>query len=100
MKKIAFLFFIIALFSSCEDSSVSSGRKLYKLYFNKILKNPKSLVIHSEKYTKENEFTVNWVLDIGAENSYGGMVRKTYEMKTVSDAIFVDGEIYRKKDLE
>lgn len=100
MKKITLLFFLITILSSCGDSSVSRGRKLYKLYFNKTLKNPKSLVIHSEKYTKENESTVNWVLDIGAENSYGGMVRKTYEIQTVYDVIVVDGEIYQKKDLE
>ncbi|MFK2681076.1 hypothetical protein ACIXT9_02130 [Bacteroides fragilis] len=101
MKK--FLFVLVSLafiFSSCEDESVREGRKLYKMYFDKVLKDPKSFIVYDEKYTVNDEYTVNWVLDAGAKNSLGGMVRKTYDITTVGETIEVDGELYRKADLK
>lgn len=104
MKKLFSIVIILLslLLLSCGISDVDRGRKLYKLYFNKVLKNPKSLVIHKEEYTKMMNGEIYWTLDVGAENSYGGMVRKTYKIKTMPtyDKIEVDGETYTKKDLE
>lgn len=101
MKKILLLISLAFIFLSCEDSSVRDGRKLYKMYFDKTLKNPKSLVVYDEKYTKNGDLEVNWVLDVGAENSFGGMVRSTHNITTLSDRyIEVDGEAYKPEDLK
>lgn len=101
MKAIPILLVLLAvLFSSCEDESVREGRKLYKMYFDKVLKDPKSFIVYDEKYTVNDEYTVNWVLDAGAKNSLGGMVRQTYNITTVGETIEVDGELYEKEDLK
>ena len=87
VMKNVFLFLSLIIFTSCENASVSSGRHAYKKHFDEILKDPKSLVVHSEKYTKEGEATVNWILDIGAKNSLGGYVRTKYSAKTVNSTL-------------
>lgn len=55
MKKILVLLAFIGILCSCEPSCVTSGRRIYKAYFNYILKDPESLEIHKEEYTIMNE---------------------------------------------
>ena len=101
-----FILFAIVLFTSCEPTAVREGRKIYKAYFNHILKDPSSLEVYSEKYTVEdNNFTVHWELDYGARNSYGGMVRDYIKFTTVgSRLIDIDdlygGELYSWGELQ
>ena len=101
MKNLIILLFLIILVS-CENANVSAGRNAYKKHFEEILKDPKSLVVHSEKYTKEGEATVNWILDIGAKNSLGGYDRTKYSAKTVNSTLisineYIPGIIGGKK---
>lgn len=88
MKRVIYLLMIIciSILPSC-DSHVSQGRSAYKKYFNETLKDPSSFIVHSEKFTKEGEYTVNWILDIGAKNSFGGYIREAYKIKTVGDKV-------------
>ena len=80
MKKFLFTILCIVTLCSCENKYVSSGRNLYELYFDKVLKDPSSFKVYNEKYTlDENGITVNWELDYGAKNSYGAMVREQVE---------------------
>lgn len=67
---------------SCESRSVSEGRVAYKEYFKKTLKDPNSLVIYSEEVVSKDEYSATFVVDMGAKNSYGGMVRSTYTFET------------------
>lgn len=92
-------------FTSCEDTYVSSGRKLYVKYLKKSLKDPDSLKIYSEKYTKDGTVKVLWEVDHGAKNSFGAMVRSTLKCETIGGStIFVEEgartNIYQAKDLE
>lgn len=83
MRKIIALLIFSVLLCACEPLQVRQGRKVYKAYFNHVLKDPKSLVIHSEEYTLgENQYDVMWEIDYGARNSYGGMVREHIEFTT------------------
>lgn len=100
MKKFIFLFLSSLFLLSCEDSAVSSGRKLYEMYFEKTLKDPDSFKIYSEKYTKDGEFTVEWELDYGAKNSFGAMVRETIEFTTTPNFILINGKSYKKSELQ
>lgn len=90
----------VALFASCEKSVVRQGRKTYKEYFKQVLKDPSSLKVYSEKYEMDGERAVKWTLDIGAKNSYGAMVRSTYEIETIGDrpSLWVNGEHYSLDD--
>lgn len=90
----------VALFASCEKSSVREGRKVYKDYFKEVLKDPSSLKVYSEKYELDGKWAVKWTLDIGAKNSYGAMVRSTYKIETFSDSpsLWVNGEHYTLDD--
>lgn len=82
MRKV-FVFITIAfLLFACESSDVFNGRKTYKEYFQKTLKDPNSLIIYSESY-EETYYGITWTLDVGAKNSYGGMIRNTYIIKTI-----------------
>lgn len=100
MKRI-FLILISALaLVGCEPSDVSSGRKLWKAYLNKYLKDPSSLVIHNEEYSiTNNGHTVEWIIDYGAKNGFGGMGRETLKCETIHGSLFVNGELYKKYDL-
>ena len=71
MKKILLLMMAILLvsLSSC-DESVSNGRRIYKAYFKHILKDPDSFTVYDEKYTKDGEYTVNWVWRNGKRASF------------------------------
>ena len=82
MKKILSILFLSLFLCSCESSSVRGGREFYMLYFEKTFKDPSSIKIYSEKYTEKDGGKVEWVLDVGGKNSYGGMVRKTYRITT------------------
>lgn len=103
MKKALFIMkaIILVSLSSC-DKSVSDGRRIYKAYFKHILKDPDSFTVYDEKYTKEedSEYTVNWTLDYGAKNSYGGMVREKVSFTTVGNSIFINGKAYNINDLK
>lgn len=95
MKKFTVLVIAILALVSCEDSEVSKGRRIYKKYFKEILKDPSSLVVYREDFKKDGSSIVEWTIEYGAKNSFGGMVRKTVEFKTVNNAIYVDGSCYR-----
>lgn len=99
MKKI-FLLLIICILTSCGNDSVSNGRELYKRYFNKVLKDPSSLVIYDEKYHDDGTGNVTWTIDYGAKNSFGAMDRKTIELYTSTYFIETkDGTRYNESDL-
>ena len=59
------LVIVLVCMSSCEDKYVSKGRKAYKAYFEKTLKDPSSLVIYSETYEHES-IKVEFTVDMGA----------------------------------
>ena len=104
MKRILLALIIPILFCSCEPQAVLQGRKVYKAYFNHILKDPGSLEIYDEDYSV-NGHIVKWTVDYGARNSYGGNVRKTISFTTFgSETIMIDilygGGIYEMKDLK
>lgn len=86
-KLIILISLTILIFCSCEPSGVAKGRTAYKEYFDKTLKDPSSLVIHSEEVITQDESSATFVLDIGAKNSYGGMVRQTYTIRTIGKGI-------------
>ena len=92
MKKL--LLSLLAIMSlaltSCEDSAVANGRKLYQKHFKEVLKDPESFTVYSEQFTKVDEYTVSWTLDYGAKNSFGGMVRETAKFRTCGGSIFFD----------
>lgn len=88
------LVIVLVCMSSCEDKYVSKGRKAYKAYFQKTLKDPSSLVIYSETYEHES-IKVDFTVDMGAKNSFGAMVRETYVFEILDGKIFkVNGELY------
>lgn len=105
MKKLLILLALSTLFCSCEPAAVKNGRKLYKDYFNYILKDPSSLIIYKEDYQVVKEVGVKWKVDYGAKNSFGAMNRETIEFETIGkDFIKVQREgealpsIYFPKD--
>lgn len=85
MKKILILITLTVLLCACEASEVSNGRKTYKEYFQKTLKDPNSLIIYSEKY-EETIYGITWTLDVGAKNSYGAMIRINYVIQTIGSS--------------
>lgn len=86
-KLIILVIFTCLIFYSCEQSGVSKGRTAYKEYFDKTLKDPSSLVVHSEEIIAQDESSATFVLDIGAKNSFGGMVRQMYTIRTIGKGI-------------
>ena len=96
MKKIILLLAMSLLFCACEPSAVTEGRRMYKDYFDYILKDPQSLEIHKETYTRDGEFTVNWKVDYSAKNSLGGRVRETIRFETCGSTIIVDSKDGRR----
>lgn len=102
MKKLVLLLLCtLAILSSCERSSVSEGRKLYKLYFRKALIDPDSFKVYDEAYKMVDAYEIDWAIDYGARNGGGAMTRHTVQFKTFGDRyIYIDGESYEKKDLE
>ena len=103
MKKLLTLLLFSLLFASCEPSQVVGGRKVYKKYFNYILRDPASLQIHKETYVLDGHGVV-WEIDYSARNGLGGMTRETIKFTTIADAIFVEEDDgthshYRASDL-
>jgi hypothetical protein len=90
MRKLLFIILAALALTSCEDSAVANGRKLYEKHYREVLKDPESFKVYSEQYTKIDEYTVSWTLDYGAKNSFGGMVRETAKFKTCGSSIFFD----------
>lgn len=83
-KQIIFLLLAtLFILCACEKTSVTEGRIAYKEYFKETLKDPESLVIHSEEVIKKSDANATFVLNIGAKNSFGGMVRSTYTIETL-----------------
>lgn len=99
MKKIALLFILALLLLSCENKHVSEGRNMYKMYFEKYLKDPSSFKVYDEKYTLDG-VSVHWKLDYGAKNGFGAMDREQVEFETSLGYLFIDGKSYRKEELE
>ena len=102
MKKLVLLLLCtLAILSSCERSSVTDGRKLYKLYFRKALIDPDSFKVYDEAYKFVDAYEIDWAIDYGARNGGGAMTRHTVQFKTFGGTyIHIDGEYYEKKDLE
>lgn len=106
MKKIMVLSMILfaLLLTSCDDP-VTRGRQMYKSYFKKILKDPDSFKVYSEKHTDDKEGTVKWELDYGAKNSLGGMVRENVEFSTFYGGqgigrLFINGDSFSYQELK
>lgn len=95
MKKISILLVsLVILLCSCESSAVSRGRRTYEKYFHKVLKDPESFKVYSEKYVEAPDgYEVTWTLDYGAKNSYGAMVRKEVTFTTTVGLIKIDGDL-------
>lgn len=85
---------LLTLFCSCGQSDVYQGRKVYKAYFQKHLKDPESFKVYEEKYEVLDEHTVRWTLDYGAKNSWGAMERETVTFETCFSMLIKDGEIW------
>jgi len=100
MKKSLLLFALILCLCSCEQRVVRESRKIYKAYFEYVLKDPRSLTIHSAKCATDGHYLVQWEIDYSANNSYGGKVRKTINFETFGDFYKVDGDLRYKKELE
>lgn len=82
MKRLLFFLIATLMLTSCEPENVRNGRRIYKAYFDYILKDPESLEIHKEEYTIVGEREVEWKLDYSAKNGLGGRVRKDIEFTT------------------
>lgn len=97
-----FIAFVICGFlCACEPQAVRDGRSLWKQYYKKMLKDPDSFKVYSEKYVEKENSEVEWTLDIGAKNGMGGMVRETEHITTVgSTYLTIDGNTIYYWDLE
>lgn len=102
MKKLFLILITTIAFIGCEfeKAYIKESREMWKAYFKMTLKDPNSLVIYEEKCTDEGYQCVEWEVDYGAKNSFGGMVRKTVKFKTLGDLLLVgDYETYKKEEL-
>lgn len=77
MKEVLLFLFVLVLLASCSGDDVSWGRKAFRSYLEQCVDDPASLVIHSEKYAEGGAGSVDWTLDIGFANAFGGMERHT-----------------------
>ncbi|WP_300703605.1 hypothetical protein [Bacteroides sp.] len=89
MNKLIIFFLLATLFilSACEKTSVTEGRIAYKEYFKETLKDPESLIIHSEEIINKSDANARFVLNIGAKNSFGVMVQSTYTIETLGKRV-------------
>lgn len=72
MRKLFFIAIIIFILGCKSDIDTAIER-----YFNNSLNDPSSLVIYNKKIVDNNKNISYWVmLDYGAKNGYGGMVRQ------------------------
>lgn len=99
MKKVLLFIAFIGILCACDPPHVSESRKIYKSYFNYVLKDPKSLEIHSATYTAHGSI-IEWKIDYSAKNSFGGNVRKTTEIVTYGDWFTVDGTYYKTSQVK
>lgn len=86
--------------TSCENGEVSKGRRLYEMYFEKVLKDPQSFVVYKEKFEIEDEVKVNWEIEYGARNGFGGMVREVVKFSTIDKVFLINGSWYELKEGE
>lgn len=93
MKVVKYVLFLIVvvgatLFFTLYNPNIIKGRKAYEDYFKGILKDPESFKVYNEEYNADGG-TVEWKLDYGARNSFGGMVRKQVEFTTIGSKIYI-----------
>lgn len=102
MKRLILILITTIAFIGCEfeKAYIKEGREMWKAYFQITLKDPNSLVIYEESYTDEGHRCVEWKVNYGAKNGFGGMVRETISFKTIGDLLLVgDYGTYKKEDL-
>ena len=100
MKKLLFVIISALVLVSCENGEISKGRRLYEMYFEKNLKDPQSFVVYEENFEIEDNVKVNWKLEYGARNGFGGMVREKVEFSTIDNVLIIDKHWYKLKDGE
>ncbi|SHF86183.1 hypothetical protein [Pedobacter caeni] len=86
-KQLLMLLFATSILFGCEASSIKNGRIAYKKYFNKVLKDPHSLVIYNERAEEWGPAKAKFDLDYGAKNELGGTVRRVITVYTTGDAL-------------
>ena len=94
MKYILFIALLCLTLTSCEDKTVSKGRKMYELYFEQNLKDPDSFVVYEEAYEKV-EGEVKWHIEYGARNGFGGMVRESIDFGSNILYLNINNECYK-----
>lgn len=82
----------LLVFTSCETMQVNKHRKLYEKHLKERLKDPESFVVYNETYTNFGSF-IDWEVDYGAKNSFGGNVRTTVKLST-----YENGSVYIKSE--
>jgi len=102
---VPFFFATLFMLNACgkrEPAEVSDGRTACIAYLKKILRDPESLVIYSEKYEKPADGGgIEWYLDCGAKNGHGGMDRFDKHITTIGgfepldSVILIDEDDYR-----
>lgn len=102
MKRILPLFTLVFTLCSCEPTPIKEGRDAYLEYFNKKMKDPSSLIVHGEEIIEQSNVSVTFIVDIGAKNSFGGYVRKSYTIKTVGNKVLkvIDYDIRKYKEVQ
>lgn len=100
MRKLLFVLISAFVLVACENGEISKGRKLYEMYFEKNLKDPQSFVVYEEKSEIEDNVKVNWELEYGARNGFGGMVRERVKFTTIDNVLIIDKHWYTLKDGE
>lgn len=73
---------------SCENSDVRKGRKLYIEYIKEFLTDPESFKIYEEKILLKKPRNIIFLVDYGAKNSLGGMVRMRKKIEILGEEIF------------
>lgn len=86
MKKILLLVVLSICICGCEPSSIHHGRKAYKKYFDQTLKDPESFILYSEQAEEWGPHKAKFVLDYGANNSFGGKIRNSVTIITTEDS--------------
>ena len=82
------LIFCVTLLIGCqnrEKERVEEGRKMYRAFFKKQLRNPNSFVVYNEEYKYEEKdytYTVYWKLDVGMDDIDGFNHRVKGECET------------------
>ncbi len=90
LNSILLILLSVVTLTGCESSTESKGRKLYKEYMFKTLKNPSSFTVLEEIYEKDDsDYRVAWYLDYTATNSYGGVLRERTYLITTNNTLDV-----------